>query len=79
MFQWILNLFISHDRRAKYAIAEFQRIRKELGKAQERALIAIEKAYERDIKKAEKSQDRDIDLLAAEHKHNELKDSVEIK
>jgi len=79
MFQWILNLFLSPDRKARYAIAEFDRIRRELGQAQARALIQIERAYERDIKRAEKSSDRDMDLLAAEHKYNDLKDSVEIK
>ena len=79
MFQWILNLFLSPDRKAKYAIAEFDRIRRELGRAQARALVLIEKAYERDIKRAEKSADKDMDLLAAQHKYNDLKDSVEIK
>jgi hypothetical protein len=79
MFQWILNLFLSPDRKAKYAIAEFDRIRRELGRAQARALVLIEKAYERDIKRAEKADDKDMELLAAQHKYNDLKDSVEIK
>ena len=79
MFKWILNLFLSPDRKAKYAIAEFNRIRLELGVAQARALACIEKAYERDIKRAEKADDKDMELLAAQHKYNDLKDSVEIK
>jgi uncharacterized protein YyaL (SSP411 family) len=79
MFQWILNLFLSPERKAKYAIAEFDRIRRELGRAQAQALVQIERAYERDIKRAEKSADKDMDLLAAQHKYNDLKDSVEIK
>ena len=79
MFKWILNLFLSPERKAKYAIAEFNRIRRELGVAQTRALVCIEQAYERDIKRAEKSVDKDMDLLAAQHKYNDLKDSVEIK
>ncbi len=81
MFQWILNLFLSPERKAKYAIAEFNRVRRELGQAQAKALMCIERAYERDIKRAEKSkeEDRDMELLAAQHKYNDLKDSVEIK
>lgn len=79
MFETLLNLFLSPDRRARYAIAEFDRIRKELGRAQGKALVQIERAYERDIKRTEKSSDRDMDLLAAQHKYNDLKDSVEIK
>jgi len=79
MFKWILNLFLSPERKAKYAIAEFNRVRRELGQAQARALECIERAYERDIKRAEKSADKDMDLLAAQHKYNDLKDSVEIK
>ena len=79
MFQWILNLFLSPDRKAKYAIAEFNRIKRELCRAQTRAMLCIEKAYERDIKRAEKSADKNMDLLAAQHKYNDLKDSIEIK
>jgi hypothetical protein len=79
MFQWILNLFLSSERKAKYAIDEFNRIKKELGQAQAKALTCIELAYEQDIKRAEKSTTKDMALLAAQHKYNELKDSVELK
>lgn len=43
MFETLLNLFLSPDRRVRYAIAEFDRIRKELGRAQDKALVQIAK------------------------------------